>query len=84
VAQLLSLGIITLMWHVIITALGIGYAVFIYWMLFDCVKYVEDRDERATEALYIALFGALFAPIYYFQKYLPRRRERLEKMNHDA
>ena len=83
-AQLFSLGIITFMWHVIITALGLGYTVFIFWMLFDCVKYVEDRDERAIEALFIALFGVLFAPIYYFQKYLPRRRERLEKSKHDA
>ena len=83
-AQLSTLGIIALMWHIIITALGLGYTVFIFWMLFDCVKYVEDRDERAIEALFIALCGVLFAPIYYFQKYLPRRRERLEKSNHDA
>ena len=45
------------MWHFIIAALCLGYWIFIFWMLFDCVKYVEDRDERAMEALFIALLG---------------------------
>ena len=72
------------MWHIVIAALSLSYSVFIFWMLFDCVKYVEDRDERAIEALFIALGGVLFAPVYFFQKYLPRRRERLERLKNDA
>jgi hydrogenase/urease accessory protein HupE len=66
-------------WHFIAIVVGIGYAAFNLWMLVDCIRYVEDPDTRVIEALFILLAGAVCAPLYFVQRYLPRRRKIFEK-----
>lgn len=66
-------------WQAFWTAIAIGVFAFIVWMLYDCARNEEDRDERAIWAIFIFLCGILFAPIYFVRHYLPRRREKSVK-----
>ena len=62
-------------WHFITTILGIGYVAFVFWMLIDCIKYEDDRNERVCWAMFLLCCGILFAWVYLVQRHLPRRRE---------
>jgi len=61
-------------WHIIGTAFSIGFGIFILWMLVDCIKNVDDKDDRVIWALFILFGGVIVAPVYFVQRYLPRRR----------
>jgi len=45
-------------------------------MLIDCINNEEDKTERVTWALFIFFIPPLFAPVYYFRRYRPRKKER--------
>ena len=71
-------------WHIIRTAFSIGFGVFILWMLVDCIRSVDDKDDRVIWAMFILFGGVLFAPVYFVQRYLPRRKESQKGSHHDA
>jgi len=44
-------------------------------MLIDCIKNEEDSTERVIMAIFMFFFPPLFAPLYYFNHYAPRKRK---------
>jgi hypothetical protein len=60
--------------EIIGTVISLLYAAFCLWMLVDCIANEEDKSERVTWGIFIALIGFLFAPLYYFQRYRPRKK----------
>jgi len=70
--------------HLLGAALSIAFAAFMLWMLIDCIKNVEDKEDRVIWALFILFIGLLFAPVYFVQRYLPRRQEVKKELSRDA
>ena len=58
---------------------GSGYVLFCFWMFAACVYREDDRDERCSWAVLLALFGYFAAPIYFVKRYRPMRKARLAK-----
>lgn len=61
-------------WEIVLILFNLLFFAFWIWMIVDCVSNLEDKEERATWVVYRVLCGALFAPLYYFQQYRPRKR----------
>jgi len=45
------------------------------WMLIDCVRNEEDKDERTSWFIVLMILNIFIAPIYYFRAYRPRNRK---------
>ena len=71
-------------WHITGTVFSIAFGVFILWMLIDCIINVDDKEDRFIWVLLIVLFGALFAPVYFAQRFLPRRKHLKKELNRDT
>lgn len=57
----------------IVIMLILSMTVVWFWMLFDCIRYENERD-KVVWILVIVLAGIVGALIYLFARRVPRRR----------
>ncbi len=69
----------------LVRSAGVAYAAFCFWMFAACLYREDDRDDRCSWAVLLALFGYFAAPIYFVKRYRPMRKARLaEEAARDA
>jgi uncharacterized membrane protein len=56
----------------------IGWALTIFWiwMVIDCVRNEDEKEERTSWFIVLMLMNIFIAPIYYFRAYRPRQIEK--------
>ena len=64
--------------HILWQIIGWAYLAFIIWMFFDCVYSEEDKVERLSWCIVMSIMLPLIAPVYFFRRHLPRRKEKKE------
>ncbi len=69
------------LWQIFVSVFSISFAVFILWMLVDCIRNEEDKNERVISAMLILFCGFIYAPVYFVQRHLPRREEMKKRLH---
>jgi RsiW-degrading membrane proteinase PrsW (M82 family) len=63
---------------IILQIIGWLLGAFWLWMLFDCIRNEEDKDERTSWFIILMLLNVLIAPIYYMRAYRPRKNQKMD------